>query len=71
MLQQNILGEKSPYQLFVSEMGAFPAHRHADIEFSYCLEGEYEGIGNLVVGYPEGDMPAKKERREGRVVYVD
>ena len=44
MLQQNILGEKSPYQLFVSEMGAFPAHRHADIEFSYCLEGEYEVV---------------------------
>ena len=38
---------------------------------SLGLEGEYEGIGNLVVGYPEGDMPAKKERREGRVVYVD
>ncbi|MBR3875768.1 MAG: nitroreductase [Clostridia bacterium] len=38
---------------------------------SLGLEGEYEGIGNLVVGYPDGDMPAKKERREGRVVYVD
>ena len=42
MLQQNILGEKSPYQMFVSDMPPFPAHRHADIEFSYCLEGEYE-----------------------------
>ncbi len=37
---------------------------------SLGLEGEYEGIGNLVVGYPEGDFPAEKERREGRVVYV-
>ena len=37
---------------------------------SLGLKGEYEGIGNLVVGYPEGDFPAEKERREGRVVYV-
>lgn len=33
--------------------------------------GEYEGIGNLVVGYTDGEFPAEKERREGRVVYVD
>ena len=38
---------------------------------SLGLEGEYEGIGNLVVGYGEGDYPEKKERRGGRVVYVD
>lgn len=37
---------------------------------SLGLEGEYEGIGNLVVGYPDGDYPAEKPRREGRVVYV-
>ena len=37
---------------------------------SLGLEGEYEGIGNLVVGYPDGDF-AIKERKEGRVVYVD
>lgn len=35
------------------------------------LEGEYEGIGNLTLGYLKGEYPAKKERREGRVVYVD
>lgn len=38
---------------------------------SLGLEGEYEGIGNLVVGYPDGDFLAEKERRPGRVVYVD
>lgn len=37
---------------------------------SLGLEGEYEGIGNLVVGYPDGDYPAEKPRREGRVVYA-
>lgn len=41
MLYQNILGERAPYMLFVSAMGGFPAHRHADIEFSYCLSGEF------------------------------
>jgi nitroreductase len=38
---------------------------------SLGLEGEYEGIGNLVVGYTDGEFPSPKERREGRVVYVD
>lgn len=38
---------------------------------SLGLEGEYEGIGNLVLGYLDGDYPAEKERRPGRVVWVD
>lgn len=38
---------------------------------SLGLEGEYEGIGNLVVGYLDGEFPKEKERMEGRVVYVD
>ena len=38
---------------------------------SLGLEGEYEGIGNLVLGYADGDLPARKERRPNRVVYVD
>ena len=38
---------------------------------SLGLEGEYEGIGNLTLGYLNGDFPAKKERLPGRVVYVD
>ena len=34
------------------------------------IEGEYEGIGNCVIGYPDGDVPAVKPRKEGRVYYV-
>ena len=34
------------------------------------IEGEYEGIGNCVIGYPEGEVPAVKPRKEGRVYYV-
>ena len=38
---------------------------------SLGLEGEYEGIGNLVLGYLDGEYPTEKERKEGRVVYAD
>ena len=38
---------------------------------SLGLEGEYEGIGNLVIGYRDGDYPAKKDVIPGRVVFVD
>ena len=41
MIYQNILGERTPYQAFVSGMSGFTAHRHADLEFSYCLAGEF------------------------------
>lgn len=42
MLYQNILGENTPYQAFVTGMSAFPAHRHADLELAFCLCGEYD-----------------------------
>ena len=32
---------------------------------------EVEGIGNLVVGYPDGEMPTAKEIRPGRVFWVE
>ena len=35
------------------------------------LEGEYEGIGHCVVGYPMGETPAPKPRLEGRVIWVE
>ena len=38
---------------------------------SLGIEGEYEGIGNLTLGYLEGDYPAEKERKEGRFYFVD
>lgn len=38
---------------------------------SLGLEGNYEGIGNLVVGYPKGDAPKPKERRQGRFLFID
>ena len=34
------------------------------------IEGDWEGIGHCIVGYPAGDAPAPKPRREGRVFRV-
>ena len=33
------------------------------------LEGEYEGIGNCIVGYPDTD-PEEKPRKENRIYYI-
>ena len=38
---------------------------------SLGLEGDYEGIGNCILGYVEGDVPAAPPRREGRVFYAE
>lgn len=35
------------------------------------VEGEYEGVGHLALGYADGDIPAPVERREGRVFFID
>ncbi len=37
----------------------------------FGIEGEYEGIGNCVIGYPDGEMPAVKPRKEKWVYYVE
>ncbi len=35
------------------------------------IEGDYEGIGHLILGYPEGDRPKALKRKDGRVFFVD
>ncbi len=35
------------------------------------IEGEYEGIGNCIIGYPDGELPAHKPRKENRIYYVE
>lgn len=34
------------------------------------VDGEWEGIGHLALGYIEGEAPAPKPRRDGRVLWV-
>ncbi len=35
------------------------------------ITGDYEGIGNMALGYIDGDMPNAHEIKEGRVFYID
>ena len=37
---------------------------------SLGIEEEVEGVGNLILGYPEGDFPEPKAVADGRVYYV-
>ncbi len=34
------------------------------------VEGEYEGIGHCIVGYPAVDLPEASPRHENRVYYA-
>ena len=38
---------------------------------SIGLDGDYEGIGNCVIGYPDGELPSVKPRAKNRVYYID
>lgn len=35
------------------------------------IQGEYEGIGHCILGYPEGEYPEPSPRKEGRVYYIE
>ena len=35
------------------------------------IEGDYEGIGNCIIGYPKGEAPQPKTRKAGYVYHVD
>lgn len=37
---------------------------------SIGVEGEYEGIGHLAIGYADGPLPEARPRKAGRVFYV-
>lgn len=34
------------------------------------IEGDYEGIGNLIIGYADGEIPSPRERADGRVYKI-
>ena len=35
------------------------------------IEGDYEGIGNCIIGYPDGKEPVAKPRKSDYVYYID
>ena len=37
---------------------------------SLGIEGDYEGIGHCILGYPDGDYPQPAERKGKRVYYI-
>ena len=37
---------------------------------SIGIEEDVEGVGNLIIGYPGGDIPAPKDIKESRVYYL-
>lgn len=37
---------------------------------SLGIEGDYEGIGHCVLGYPAGDLPAEKPRKENWIYKI-
>lgn len=35
------------------------------------VEGDFEGIGNCILGWPDGDLPAPAPRKDGRVFWME
>lgn len=35
------------------------------------IEGDYEGIGNLILGYADGPLPELRPRKENYIYYID
>lgn len=37
----------------------------------FGIEGDYEGVGHCILGYPDYDLPKAAERKENRVYWVE
>ncbi len=68
MLEAHALGLGSCWIHRAKEV--FDSDGGKEILRSLGIEGDYEGIGNLVVGYAAGELPKAAERRPGRVYYA-
>ena len=44
MIYQKILTDERPYQISIGSLASYHEHRHADLEFNFCLEGSFEII---------------------------
>ena len=49
----------------------FESEEGKEILHALGSEGDYEGIGHCIVGWPEGDTPEAKPRKENRVYWVE
>lgn len=48
----------------------FETEEGKEILKSLGIEGEYEGIGNCILGYPSEELPAAAPRKENYVYYI-
>lgn len=48
----------------------FELEKGKELLKKWGIEGDYEGIGNCVLGYCKGDFPAPKTHKENYVYYV-
>ena len=48
----------------------FDSEEGKEILRSLGIEGNYEGIGHLIVGYPDGVLTEASERKAGRIICV-
>jgi AraC-like DNA-binding protein len=44
LLYQKIFSDDTPYYIGIGNLSKFPEHRHADFEFNYCVDGEFDII---------------------------
>lgn len=44
MIYQKIFTDEMPYRISIGVFSKFPEHRHADLEFNYCIEGSFDII---------------------------
>ena len=49
----------------------FETPEYKELLASLGIEGEWEGIGHCAIGYYDGEYPAPRERRAGRVYKID
>ena len=49
----------------------FDTEEGKEILRSLGVEGEYEGVGHCVVGYPAGELPKAAPRKDGRVFWAE
>ena len=48
----------------------FETAEYKELLKSLGIQGEYEGIGHCILGYPDVAKPQPPERKENRVFYI-
>lgn len=69
MLAAHVLGVGSCWIHRAKEVFDMPEGK--EILASLGIEGDYEGVGNLIVGYPDAPLSEARPRKENYVYYID